>query len=398
VSLGAATLTSADNITWTLGNLDAATNRAGSYVVTLSDTGAVITGAHGPLSNGPQGDSWKMNAVLGTAGSDDIRIVKNVSTGRADVYVSGVFAYDFDFASLGFVNLLGGDGDDLLTIDTTNGVPLPINVGVMGSADGQVGNDTVRFIGGSAGEAHTFSATQIQQGLTLAYFAETLELQTGTYTASADLNGVALKLTGAGASAIFNQTQHLGGLTIGSGASAAVTAGGDKVIVTKSLLLAGGLLNLRDNDMIIDYDPAAASPLGSIAGSQYTGVMGLIQTARGDGTWNGATGLTTTAATPDFTGLAAAEASATLGISGGATATFAGQTVDATAVLVKFTYVGDMNFDGMITGDDYSSIDFNILVPGAWGYWNGDLNFDGVVSGDDYSALDFNILAQGPAL
>ena len=33
--------------------------------------------------------------------------------------------------------------------------------------------------------------------------------------------------------------------------------------------------------------------------------------------------------------------------------------------LVSYTYAGDANLDGAITGDDYSTIDFNIAVPGA---------------------------------
>jgi hypothetical protein len=60
-----------------------------------------------------------------------------------------------------------------------------------------------------------------------------------------------------------------------------------------------------------------------------------------------------------------------------------------------YTYAGDANLDGAVTGDDYSAIDFNILVPGSDGWYNGDFNYDGVISGDDYSAIDFNILAQG---
>jgi len=41
------------------------------------------------------------------------------------------------------------------------------------------------------------------------------------------------------------------------------------------------------------------------------------------------------------------------------------------------------------------AIDFNVLVPGSFGYSGGDFNYDGAITGDDYSAIDFNILAQG---
>jgi hypothetical protein len=65
---------------------------------------------------------------------------------------------------------------------------------------------------------------------------------------------------------------------------------------------------------------------------------------------------------------------------------------------VKYTYAGDANLDGIVSGDDYSAIDFNVLVPGASGWFNGDFNYDGIISGDDYSAIDFAILAQGAPL
>jgi hypothetical protein len=60
-----------------------------------------------------------------------------------------------------------------------------------------------------------------------------------------------------------------------------------------------------------------------------------------------------------------------------------------------YTYAGDANMDGLISGDDYSAIDFNVAVPDSSGWYNGDFNYDGIISGDDYSAIDFNILAQG---
>ena len=80
------------------------------------------------------------------------------------------------------------------------------------------------------------------------------------------------------------------------------------------------------------------------------------------------------------------------------TDTWAGQTITATSVIAMYTYAGDANFDGRVSGDDYGAIDFNILVPDADGYFNGDFNLDGVINGDDYGVIDFTILAQGARL
>jgi hypothetical protein len=74
-----------------------------------------------------------------------------------------------------------------------------------------------------------------------------------------------------------------------------------------------------------------------------------------------------------------------------------GFTVDTTPLILKYTYTGDANLNGIVSGDDYSAIDFNILVRGSFGWYAGVFNYDGVVSGDDYSANDFSILAHdGP--
>ena len=55
------------------------------------------------------------------------------------------------------------------------------------------------------------------------------------------------------------------------------------------------------------------------------------------------------------------------------TDTFAGQTITGATSLAMYTYVGDANLDGNVTGDDYAGIDFNV-GSGADGWFNGDFN------------------------
>ena len=69
--------------------------------------------------------------------------------------------------------------------------------------------------------------------------------------------------------------------------------------------------------------------------------------------------------------------------------------VAADDVIVMYTWAGDANVDGLISGDDLAALDFSFAVPGASGWYNGDFNHDGIISGDDYAAVDFNIVAQG---
>jgi len=70
-----------------------------------------------------------------------------------------------------------------------------------------------------------------------------------------------------------------------------------------------------------------------------------------------------------------------------------GQTVSGNAVIGKFTYFGDLNLDGQVTGDDYPTIDSNLnTTPAAGLAWlSGDANLGGIVTGDDYAVIDSNL-------
>ncbi|MEA2710417.1 MAG: hypothetical protein QOF78_3018, partial [Phycisphaerales bacterium] len=184
-------------------------------------------------------------------------------------------------------------------------------------------------------------------------------------------------------------------LSLRDGARLTLSTAGSRVLRTSGFFLdTSASLDLNDNDMILDY-VAGSSPLGAWNGWYYDGVLGMITTGRNGGAWDGVALVTSRPdALSGLTTLAAADASSILGISGFQTALWNGQTVDATTVLVKYTYDGDANLDGIISGDDYSTIDFNVGTS-AFGYSNGDFNYDGIISGDDYSTIDFNYAAQG---
>jgi len=70
-----------------------------------------------------------------------------------------------------------------------------------------------------------------------------------------------------------------------------------------------------------------------------------------------------------------------------------GQSISGSAIVGKYTYFGDMNLDGQVTGDDYAAIDSNLdtTPPVGLGWLRGDANLDGIVSGDDYAVIDSNL-------
>jgi hypothetical protein len=99
-----------------------------------------------------------------------------------------------------------------------------------------------------------------------------------------------------------------------------------------------------------------------------------------------------------LTTLGVAEAADVLFLSGSATALWEGQTVDATTVIVRYTYAGDADLNGYVDAADYGYIDNYVQFPGTSGYANGDFNYDGVIDAEDYGMIDNTIQLQGPPL
>jgi hypothetical protein len=78
-------------------------------------------------------------------------------------------------------------------------------------------------------------------------------------------------------------------------------------------------------------------------------------------------------------------------------ATFDGQAIDTTAVLIKYTYYGDADFNGKVNFDDYVRTDsgFNNHKTG---WTNGDFDGNGSVNFDDYVLVDLAFNTQGGTL
>jgi hypothetical protein len=217
-----------------------------------------------------------------------------------------------------------------------------------------------------------------------------LQVSTGTLNIAADIGNYLQTLEVkvlSGAVVNFAAPQRLRRLDVDGVAT--LTAGGNKVLLTRGLGVAGRL-DLTDNDLILDY--TGASPLG--AGSTYTGVTKLIRDGRNGGSWDGNGVITsmTAAKTPSFlTTLGVAEAKDIVGLSGG---TWSGQSVDASAVLIKYSYAGDADLSGTIDGDDFFAIDAGYSAD-AMGFGNGDFNYSGGVDADDYFLIDYNYNKTG---
>ena len=201
--------------------------------------------------------------------------------------------------------------------------------------------------------------------------------------------GLFLTASNVGTVVNFGSTQHLRGLRV-EGARASLAPGGNKVLFLKNptatpVIVNAGTLDLNDNDMIVQS--SAANRDAALAN-----VVNLIRSARSGPTpWQGSGITSSAAAARPVTGLAA--------MLNPGLATFSGEVVDANAVLVKYTYNGDANFDGRINSDDYFRIDSGFLAqPVNPGYRDGDFNYDNRINSDDYFLIDSAFLGQGVPL
>ncbi len=162
------------------------------------------------------------------------------------------------------------------------------------------------------------------------------------------------------------------------------------VLVTSALNFGGssptwqGLMDMNANDMVVHN--------GNVAN-----IFSQIAQGYNSGHWNGTAGLTSSAAAATNNTALGYEQNKTS--SGGVFySSFDGVSGLTTSdVLVKYTYFGDANLDGVVNGSDYTLID-NGFNNNLTGWHNGDFNYDGVVNGDDYTLIDNSFNTQGASL
>jgi hypothetical protein len=172
--------------------------------------------------------------------------------------------------------------------------------------------------------------------------------------------------------AVFPNQQRIGALTVSSGGYLQLMAGVGSVLTASSISTTGtGRLDLTDGAAIIDYN--GKSPFDAIFNDLISG--------RNGGSWNGPGILSSTAAITPGHALGYGENSV-LGKS-----TFAGQSVDGSSILIRYTRDGDADLDGDTDGVDIGTWATNFT--GELGgirskFWTqGDWDYDGDVDGVD---------------
>ena len=278
------------------------------------------------------------------------------------------------------IDILGSGASDLV-------IGLPAIVQITGAeaandslqVDAGAGTDTVTVSQGeSAGAIRRVAVNggsdedAITVANTAASGAVTVLPSAGNDTVSVNADGAFV------ANAVFAATQRIGALTIGSGGRATIAAGGANNVLTVGSLSIGatGKLDVTDHDLIIDY--AGASPIANVHARLASGFNG--------GAWNGNGIISAVAATHPNTAVGAAEATDLFSTF---PATFEGQSIDSTTVVISHTLSGDTNLDGLVNLNDFNRLAANF--GGTDRRWSqGDFDFNGAVNLNDFNRLAAN--------
>jgi hypothetical protein len=199
---------------------------------------------------------------------------------------------------------------------------------------------------------------------------------------AANASGGVRSLALGGLNLINNSNLSLGSPTLHTNRS---------VLTVGSLSLSGttsnwtSTLDLGSNDLIVQN------------GNLQT-VLNQVKQGYSNGSWQGSGGILSSAAAADPSHLTTLGTILNHGANGSSIyTTFDGVSVSTSDVLVKYTYYGDANLDGVVDGSDYTLID-NGYNAGLTGWLNGDFNGDGKVDATDYSLIDAAYLSHNASL
>jgi hypothetical protein len=247
---------------------------------------------------------------------------------------------------------------------TLGGSPLTFNSSNSNTTLGVIAGTTTITPNLSFGNNFTLN---VPAGSTLK-FAGNVTFASGVTFGSSGAGTIQLKTVRASGLNITNGTVQIAQ----SGAAASTS------IVNSLSISSNGRLDLTNNDLIVNW--SGSNPTSTI--------RSYLMSSYDKGSWDlpGIGTSSVVAGSPLYT-LGYADNSL-LGDS-----TFDGQSVNANSVLVKYTYAGDANLDGVV-----NATDLGMMKANGSSWMQGDFNYDGIVNGDDYSLFMLGLAEQKGAI
>ncbi len=263
--------------------------------------------------------------TLGGSSSGSLGSLSNGPVGTGTLTVNGgTLATGNGAQTIGNAVSVGGDFTITGSLTLTGSISVPSS-----THTATIGN-------GTAASSLTIGGTTSTSGSTLSLTVE----PSSSLTFSASTGGSI-------------RPQRLNGLTVHSNGTAVVanpSTHAERTVLTVSSLYTGttaATLDLSGNDMIV-------------TGTSLSTVAGYLATGYNSGGWNGSKGIISSAgASTAYTGLGVEVNN--IGSGTILMTSFDGQTVTSSDVLVKYTYMGDADLNGVINGTDFTLID-NALI------------------------------------
>ncbi len=374
------TLTTSDNITWTLGNLSPIGIQAGTYSLSFVSGKTINDQVGNAMTSSVNPRGWLMNAVNGSGSGETIRLVRHaLNSSVVDVFINNATStpdYSVNIISLSNVGLqvLSQGGDDTIILDFAFG-GLAAGPGL--TVNGGDGNDTIQILGATTGQTFSFASTGFAFNPNpFAATAGALYSAVETLTYDGRGGGDTLGLSSGAVTLVGNQT--FSSVAI-SGATVSLAAGAH-VMRTGSLSVSAGKLDISDGAVIVDY--SGSSPLTAIRNSILSGRGGA---GFGNATWAGK-GIMSTAAQIDPIAWSIGYAENSL-LPLGAYSTWQGQSVDGTSILIKFTRGGDANLDGVVDDSDVTVLGATYNSNQFHDWYTGDFDYSGMTDDNDVTVL-----------
>jgi hypothetical protein len=355
----------------------------------------------GPNFSGP-GDSIQ---IIGTGGENAVYTPSTVNSGDGAVNVGGQTILfnglePLIASNLASMTLVTPNGADSLAIDspaagqnrisgTSGGVgfesltisSIPSLILDLSKNDGPTGDDSITI--NPSGLVAT-GLTQIS--LNAGSGNNTFNIQGGAARLDptlGTLGGANLQINASGNAVLtLSANQRLAGLNISNTARVNIPAANSYLRLNNLSIASTATLDLFDNDLIIQSTSVSKAAL-------LNTINGYLKTGRASGAWTGfgIRSATASAANPRITTLGAI-----VNDRGDGTPILTqidGQSTDINTIVIKYTYNGDADLNGVISADDYALIDAGYANRAtAKGFRNGDFDYSGSINADDYFLID----------